>query len=565
MKRLIVLSGLILMVILSSCQTDKTADLVLYNGKVVTLDSSNTVAQAIAIQGDRILAVGPSKAIKQLAKPNAKVIDVHGALVIPGLIEGHAHFLSLGNALLNLDLSKAHTWQDIVDSVANRVKRSKPGEWIIGRGWHQEKWDRLPEPLVEGYPVHTELSAVSPENPVILTHASGHAVFVNQKAMQLAGITAKTADPKGGRIVKDKNGNPTGVLLENAEDLVWKVYYRTHKNNDEKRWRAARKAMAECLRNGITSFHDAGASFEDVDFFKKLADQGKLKVRLYVMLLEPIGHLKEKMDQYRMIGYGNNFLTVRAIKRYMDGALGSRGAWLLKPYSDMPNSAGMNVIPLDSLLQTAELAIDHGFQLCTHAIGDRANREVLNIYQTVFKEHPDKKDLRWRIEHAQLIAPADLPRFAQLGVIASMQGIHCTSDGPWVPARIGNKRAKEEGYLWQSLWLSGAVVTMGTDAPIEAIDPMANFYALITRRMKNGQYFYPEQCLTPDQALQAYTKNNAYAAFEEKIKGTLEPGKLADITVLDHDILTVIPDQIPKTKVLYTIVGGKILYTSVRK
>ncbi len=563
MKRLLLFTGLIIMLILASCQ-NKPADLVLYNGKVVTLDSSNTVTQAVAVQGDRILAVGPNETIKKMAGPKAKVIDVHGALVIPGLIEGHAHFLSLGYALLNLDLSKAHTWQDIVDSVAHRVKEAQPGEWIIGRGWHQEKWDKLPKPLVEGYPVHTKLSAVSPDNPVILTHASGHAVFVNQKAMELAGITAKTSDPKGGRIVRDRHGNPTGVLLENAEDLVWKVYNRTHKNSDAQRWKAAQKAMAECLRNGITSFHDAGETFENIDFLKQLAQNGKLKVRLYVMILEPNGRLKEKMDQYKMIGYGNNFLTVRAIKRYMDGALGSRGAWMLKPYSDMPNSVGMNVTPLDSLMQTAELAIGHGFQLCTHAIGDRANREVLNIYEKVFKEHPDKKNLRWRIEHAQLIHPADLHRFARLGVIASMQGIHCTSDGPWVPARIGDKRAKEEGYLWQSLWLSGAVVTMGTDAPVEAVDPMANFYALITRRMKNGQYFYPEQCLTPDQALQAYTKNNAYAAFEEKIKGTLEPGKLADITVLDHDILTVIPDKIPKTKVLYTIVGGKIMYSSVK-
>ncbi len=563
MKRFPLWVGFLSLLLFFSCQK-RPADLVLYNGKVVTLDSSNTVAQAIAVQGDRILAVGSNKQITKLANSKARVIDVHGALVIPGLIEGHAHFLSLGNALLNLDLSKVHTWQDIVDSVARRVKEAQPGEWILGRGWHQEKWDKLPRPLVEGYPVHTKLSAVSPNNPVILTHASGHAVFVNQKAMELAGITAKTPDPEGGRIVRDKQGRPTGVLLENAEDLVWKVYYKNHHNSEAQRLKAAQKAMEECLRNGITSFHDAGESFENIDFIKRLADQGKLKIRLYVMILEPNGHLKDKIDQYKMIGYANHFLTVRAIKRYMDGALGSRGAWLLQPYSDMPNSVGMNVTPLDSLLQTAELAIDHGFQLCTHAIGDRANREVLNIYETVFKEHPDKKDLRWRIEHAQLIHPADLPRFARLGVIASMQGIHCTSDGPWVPARIGDKRAKEEGYLWQSLWMSGAVVTMGTDAPVEAVDPMANFFALITRRMKNGRYFYPEQCLTPEQALQAYTKNNAYAAFEENIKGTLEPGKLADITVLDHDILTVPPDQILKTKVLYTIVGGKIMYSSVK-
>ncbi len=559
MRRIVLL---MLLAALFSCKRTPRADLILYNGKVVTLDAKNTITQAIAIKGDRILAVGSNSEIKKLAGDSTRLIDVKQAMVIPGLIEGHAHFLGLGKAKLNLDLTQTHSWQDIVDSVANRVKRAKKGEWIIGRGWHQEKWRQKPSQTVEGYPVHRALSAVSPDNPVILTHASGHAVFVNARAMLLADINRRTPDPAGGRIVRDARGNPTGVLLENAADLVWKAYHQSQKEIDptEFRLKAIKAAMAECLRNGITSFHDAGATLSEVNLYKHLADEGKLKVRLYVMLSDADKIIKEKIDSFPLIGYGNNFLTVRAIKRFMDGALGSRGAWLLKPYKDLPTSSGMSVMDTDSLYASARFAIQHGFQLCTHAIGDRANREVLDVYERVFHEFPQQKNLRWRIEHAQLIHPADVPRFAKLGVIAAMQGIHCTSDGPWVPARIGEKRAQNEGYLWQSLWLSGAVVAAGTDAPVEDIDPMANFYAFVTRRMENGKYFFPEQSLSNLQTLKAYTINNAYAAFEENLKGTLEPGKLADITVLSKDILEINPADIKDTRVLYTIVGGKILY-----
>ncbi|WP_456439448.1 amidohydrolase [Caldithrix abyssi] len=547
--------------LITACQKGPEADLILLNGRIVTLDSHNTIAQALAVKGDRILAVGKTADIEKMKGETTRVIDLKGALVTPGLIEGHAHFLGLGEALLRLDLTHTRSWQDIVDSVAHRAAQAKAGEWIIGRGWHQEKWDSRPPKLVEGYPVHDALSQVSPKNPVILTHASGHAVFINRKTMEMVGITRQTPNPKGGKIIRDKRGNPTGVLLENAMDLVWKVYHKqVGQNPQQQKLRAAKKAMQACIKNGITSFHDAGASFADIELFKRLAETEQLKVRLYVMILEPDQRLRQMLSQYRLIGYANNFLTVRAIKRYMDGALGSHGAWLFKPYDDAPGSVGFNVISPDSLLATARIAIKHGFQLCTHAIGDRANHEVLDVYERVFKENPDKKDLRWRIEHAQLIHPVDVPRFARLGVIAAMQGIHCTSDGPWVEQRIGEKRAREEAYLWQTLWQSGAVVANGTDAPVEPIDPMANFYALITRRMKNGAYFYPEQSLDAMQALKAYTYNNAYAAFEENLKGSLEPGKLADITVFSRDILNDPPYKIPSTKVLYTIIGGKIVY-----
>ncbi|MHC5080862.1 MAG: amidohydrolase, partial [Planctomycetota bacterium] len=314
----------------------------------------------------------------------------------------------------------------------------------------------------------------------------------------------------------------------------------------------------ECLSKGITSFQDAGASFTSIDFFKSLAEEGKLKIRLWVMISESNARLERSLSRYRIVGMGNHHLTVRAVKRLIDGALGSHGAWLLEPYTDLPGSRGLNTTSLDTMRQTARIAVENGFQLCTHAIGDRANREVLNVYEEAFKAHSDKKDLRWRIEHAQHIHPVDIPRFQKLGVIASMQGIHCTSDGPWVIKRIGEKRAKEGAYVWQKLMKSGALVINGTDAPVENVDPLANFYASVTRRLPDGTVFFGDQCMSRVEALRAATISCAKAAFEEDLKGSITVGKLADITVLSKDILTVPDEEIRKTRVLYTIVGGKV-------
>jgi predicted amidohydrolase YtcJ len=321
-------------------------------------------------------------------------------------------------------------------------------------------------------------------------------------------------------------------------------------------------ADEDCLEKGITSFEDAGSSFATIDLFKKMIDEGKLGVRLWVMVRASNDQLRSKLASYKIIDYGNKHLTVRAIKCYMDGALGSRGAWLLEPYSDAPTSTGLNVTPLDELKEAAEIAIENGFQLCIHAIGDRANREVLNIYEATFKAHPDKTGLRWRIEHAQHLSASDIPRFGQLGVIAAMQGIHCTSDGPFVIARLGAKRAEEGAYVWQKLMKSGAVVSNGTDAPVEDVNPIPCFYATVTRKLKDGSLFYPDQCMTRAEALKSYTLNGAYAAFQEDSKGSLTVGKLADVTVLSKDIMTIPADEIPTAKVLYTIIGGKVMYQS---
>jgi predicted amidohydrolase YtcJ len=543
----------------------KPADLVLTNGKIVTMDPKRPQAEAIAISGYTIRAVGSRREIQRYVGPNTRVIDLQGQLAIPGFIEGHGHFMGLGQAKMQLDLTTAKSWDDIVAMVAEAARKAKPGEWIQGRGWHQEKWTRVPQPNVEGVPLHPSLDCVSPNNPVYLTHASGHAVFVNGKALELAGITRTTANPPGGEIVKDRSGNPTGLLRETAQGLAARAMAeaRAKMSPEELEARnreAVRLAGADAVSKGVTSFHDAGVPFATIDLYRKLDAEHALPVRLYVMVRENDSVLAANVDRYRIEAKDNAFLAVRSIKVTMDGALGSHGAWMLAPYDDLPSSSGLNTFPLDAFRRIAAIAIEHGYQLNTHAIGDRANREVLNAYEAAFRANPGKKDLRWRIEHAQHLDPADQPRFAQLGVIASMQAIHATSDGPWVPKRIGEKRAREGAYVWRNLINSGAVVTNGTDTPVEDIDPIANFYAAVTRRMADGSFFYPEQKMTREEALKSYTVNNAYAAFEENLKGSLAPGKLADITVLSRDILTVPDDSIPGTRVVYTIIGGQVKY-----
>jgi predicted amidohydrolase YtcJ len=473
----------------------------------------------------------------------------------------------MGEAKMELDLTKAKNWDEIVAMVAEAAKKASPGEWITGGGWHQEKWDKTPQPNVDGLPYHVNLSRVSPDNPVLLTHASGHSCLANAKAMELAGVTKATPNPPGGEIIKDARGNPIGAFNEAAQGLIGRALASSQMKQTpteirEHQRKAIDLAIRECLSKGITSFHDAGASFETIDMYKALAEEEKLGIRLNAMIGDEEGNdaLKAKLAQYRIIGAGQNHLTVRSIKRFMDGALGSHGAWLFEPYADLPTSTGLNTTPLEVMRETARLAIENGFQLCTHAIGDRGNRETLNIYEEAFVSQPEKKDPRWRIEHAQHLDPADIPRFGKLGVIASMQGIHCTSDGPWVIKRIGEKRAEEGAYVWRSLIQTGALICNGTDAPVEDVDPIPCFYALVTRKMKDGKAFFPAQSMTREEALRSYTLNGAYAAFEEDILGSLTPGKLADIAVLSKDIMTVPEEEIQSAKVVYTIVGGKVLY-----
>lgn len=545
-----------------------TADLVLTNGKVVTMDGSGTEAEAVAIAGDTIAAVGSAAEIEALVGDDTRVIDLQGRLATPGLIEGHGHFMGLGDALSILDLTEAESWSEIVALVEDAVAETEPGTWIRGRGWHQDKWTETPSPAVEGLPVHTSLSEVSPENPVILGHASGHASFVNERALELAGIDADTPDPDGGEIVQDAEGRPTGALRENAEGLVSRALARADSGQTEEERRAERVRLAElaaeeALSKGITSFHDAGASFETVEFYRSLVDEGRLPLRLYVMIRASSEELAGRLAGARVVGYGDDRLTVRSIKRSLDGALGSHGAWLLEPYEDLTRSSGLPSISLDELRRTAELAVEHDYQLNVHAIGDRANRATLDVFETAFEEASGEEDRRWRIEHAQHLHPTDIPRFTELGVIASMQAIHACSDAPWVPDRIGMERAREGAYMWRDLWASGAVVANGTDAPVEDVDPLPSYRCTVARQLPDGTVFFEgqeDQRLTRMEALQSYTLNNARAAFEEDLKGSLEPGKLADVTVFSDDILTVPVDEITSAEVLYTIVGGEVAF-----
>jgi predicted amidohydrolase YtcJ len=395
---------------------------------------------------------------------------------------------------------------------------------------------------------------------VLLTHASGHALMANAVAMQVAGINGETPDPPGGQILRSAEGLPTGLFNETAMALIHQARSAVAENEAAEGRRMIELASAECLAKGVTSFQDAGSSFEQVDQLREAASDGALGVRLWVMIRDSNERLAEKLASYKIRGEAGNFFSVGGIKVSIDGALGSRGAWLLEPYSDEPDTSGLNLVSLEETEETARLAMQHGFQLCIHAIGDRGNREILELYERAFAAQPERKDLRWRIEHAQHLQPSDIPRFAELAVTASIQGVHCTSDGSWVPQRIGAARAEEGAYVWRKLIDSGAMVINGTDVPVEDVSPIASFYASVSRRLASGETFYPEQRMSRMEALASYTKNAAWAVFEEDLKGTLETGKLADVTVLSKDILEIPEEEIPLTEVLYTIVDGKVAY-----
>jgi predicted amidohydrolase YtcJ len=542
------------------------ADLVLRGGTIITVDTERPRVQALAVRGERIVALGSDADVKSLIGPRTHVIELGERLAIPGFIEGHGHLASLGEARMSLDLTSARDWDEVVELVAQKARQTPRGEWIFGDGWHQGRWQQPPVPAVEGYPLHMVLSRSTPDNPVLLKHATGHMCFANGLAMKLAGIDRGAVDPVGGKILRDAAGEPTGAFRETAQRSVYRAWEKSRAARSPEQQQAEaleglELAMSECLSKGVTSFQDAGSSFATIDLLKRLADEKKLKLRLWVMVRgESLERLRELLPKYRLIGYADNRLTIRAIKCMLDGALGSHGAWLFEPYDDLPGSSGLVVESLDSIRATALVAMQEDYQLCTHAIGDRANREILDLYETLFRSHPQQRDRRWRIEHAQHVHPADFPRFAELGVIASMQGNHATSDGPFVVARLGENRARLESYAWRSLLDQKAVVINGTDVPVEDVNPILSFHASITRRMKDGRSFFPEQCMTREEALRSYTRDAAFAAFEDDIKGTLTVGKLADIVVLSKNILTIPDADVPEASIDYTIVGGKVSY-----
>jgi predicted amidohydrolase YtcJ len=557
-----------LLTMVISCTTrEEPADMLIL-GKIYTVNPAKPVVEAVAVSGERIIYAGPADSAAKYKGENTQVIELGNRIMTPGFIDGHAHLLGVGYNELNLNLADIRNYDELVDRVRMAVQKAKPGEWIIGRGWHQDKWDEKPETIVKGFQTHHLLSKVSPDNPVYLSHASGHAAMANLKAMETAGVTLMTAEKlnrdipeEGGEIIRDEVGNPTGIFVERAMSLISR---HIPENDPATREKALNLALAACLRNGLTGFHDAGATRESIELFYKFRKEGKLSVRLNVMLHGGDRALLEEWYERGPDIDPTYRLTIRSIKLYSDGALGSRGAWLLEPYSDRLETNGMAVISMDTVLKTAHEGLKYGFQVCTHAIGDRANREILNRYESAFMANPEKaKDHRFRIEHAQHIDPADIPRFGKLGVIPAMQAIHMSSDRPWAIERLGQKRIEQGAYMWQSLLKTGARVVNGTDAPVEPLDPIACFFASVTRKTLKGQPpggYEPAEKMTREQALKSYTLDPAYAEFAEDAKGSIETGKLADFTIFSRDLMTVAEEEILETQVEMTISGGKVVY-----
>ena len=549
-------------ILIFSCQSSEKATMIIHNARIYTVSDTSVLYTAIAIKNDIIMTLGQDQEVMALGNEDTDVIDAGGNFLMPGFIEGHGHFSGLGMSLTNLNFLESRSWEEIVKMVEEKVKDTPEGEWIMGRGWHQEKWDSIPLDNIHNYPMHDMLSAISPNNPVVLTHASGHALFANKVAMNASGVSKEMSDPMGGEIVRDSDGRAIGVFEERAMQVIRNIireYQAGLSQEDlEAEWmNAVDLAQKECLSNGITSFQDAGSKFVELTKYRQLAEEGKLDHRLWAMMRHSSKAMKGNIAKHRVVGAGNNFFTCRAIKTEVDGALGSFGAWLLKPYNDKPDFHGQNTTPISEVETIAAMALENDMQLCVHAIGDRANREVLDIIDSL----KIGTDLRWRMEHAQHMHPEDIPRFKELGVIASMQGIHCTSDAPFVEKRLGEQRSKEGAYAWRSFLDAGVIIANGTDAPVEDVDPIKNFYATVTRkRVDSGMEFFTEQSMTREEAIYSYTAGNAYAAFEEDIKGTLEKGKLADIVILSNNLQSCSDDDILKTKILYTIVGGEVKY-----
>ena len=533
----------------------KQVSLLLVNGKVYTVNDRQPVAEAVAIDKGLILHVGTTKEVESMYT-GSRVIDLHGKPVYPGFIDSHAHLENLGVLLHELNLDGTTSLLEICEMVGKEIAGRPAGSWIIGRGWDQNRWSD------KHFPTHAILDRVAPRNPVYLVRVDGHAVWVNQRAMDLAKIGPSTRDPAGGRILRDEAGKPTGVFVDNAIGLLSGALPEPTESD---RMSSVARAVHECLRYGLTEVHDMGVDSEGIEIYRKMIEQGKFPFRVYVAL----ENVKDLWDRYRrsgpeLGGYGGS-LTIRALKLYADGALGSRGAALIEPYSDDPGNRGLTLTGEPELRDVAKEALDAGFQVCVHAIGDRANVIVLNAYDAVLGAGGGKsRDARFRIEHAQVLDPADIPRFHKLGVLPSMQPTHATSDMPWAEARLGSKRILG-AYAWRSLLNTGAIIPAGSDFPVESPDPLRGFYAAITRQDAHGDPpggWYPEQCMTREEALKAFTIWGAYAAFQENVKGSIEPGKWADLVVLTDDIMTIEPPKILTSRVVMTMIAGVEVYTA---
>ncbi|MBX3360673.1 MAG: amidohydrolase [Phycisphaeraceae bacterium] len=563
-----------LCLLLASFASATPPDTILRNATFHTLDAKTPIARAVAITDGKIAALGTETDILPLAGPETQLIDLGARTVIPGLIDAHGHLAGLGQLSLGvIDLAGTKTYQEVLDRVGARIKESQPGAWIIGRGWDHESWP----PPHRTLPTHEALSAISPDNPVWLSRVDGHAALANKAAMDLAGIDDHISNPAGGEIIRDAQGRPTGVFIDNAESLIERVIPASASGDPRA---IILEAQARCFEVGLTGVHDMGVHPETARMYRQMADAGELKLRISAMI--PSNVALKYMSENKPIDHP--IVTVRGCKLYMDGAMGSRGAWLLAPYADRPTGpdgepyVGLAVSDPAFIEAVAKLALERGFQVATHAIGDRANREVLNAYERAAHNRAPTSvselgelgsirfltEARFRIEHAQLLHPADIPRFARLGIIASMQPTHCTSDMRWVEDRVGPERSKG-AYAWKSLQRSGARIAGGSDFPVESHNPFLGIYAAITRQNLDGKPdggWHPRERLSRTDALRSMTIDAAYASFHESTRGSLSPGKFADLIVIDRDIMTCDPREIPATRVLMTMLNGQIVYTN---
>lgn len=531
--------------ILIAAASGQIADLVVRGARIYTVNPAQPTASAIAVKDGRILALGDR--LEQHIGPATKVVEANGATIIPGLIDSHVHLAGLGQGLEMLDLREANSIEEVLAMVREAAAKAKPGEWIRGRGWDQTRWPG------KEFPERNFLSEAAPNHPVYLTRVDGHAAWVNGKALELAGVDESTPHPQGGRIIRNKEGKNTGVLIDRAQGLVSRKIPEATADQLERRLKAAAQ---ECARLGLTSVHDAGVGESVIAAYKALERRGELPIRSYVM----IGGEGELWRQYLAKGPEiGDFVTVRAIKLVADGALGSRGAALIENYADDTGNRGLTILQKEDVLRVAREAAAKGFQVATHAIGDYANRITLEAYGEALGGENDK---RFRVEHAQIVHPDDFPLFKKYSVIASIQATHATSDMRWAEDRIGPQRALG-AYAWRTFLDTGVRIANGSDFPVEHPNPMLGFYASITRQDGKGwpeKGWYPAQKLSREEALKSWTMDGAYAAFEEKQKGSLEPGKLADFLVLSTNIMEAPAPEILSTKVWMTFVGGKLVY-----
>lgn len=551
--------GLICVSVIFSCGRPSPADLVLHGGKVVTVDENFSIHEAVAVRGDKIVFVGSNEDVEKYILPSTMVIDLEGQLVLPGLIDAHAHLHSLGDELTSLNITGTTSYQEIIDSVAIRVQSTESGEWIVGGRWDQNDWED------KAFPMHDPLSEVSPDNPVYLTRIDGNAAFANQKALELAGITKDTPDPVGGVIIRKENGDPTGVLVNRAMNLVSD---NIPPDSEEHFKQKFLKAVRDCLSVGLTGVHEAGIGPQHIALYKNLIDNGQLNMRVYAMLGEekdlPLDmDLAAYFKKHRIEQYGRHLLSVRSIKLYFDGALGSRGAAFFEPYQDDPDNTGLLRITPEYITAISRAALEAGMGVNTHCIGVRGNRLCLEAYEKAMQENP-KPDHRFRIEHAQILERQDVDKFVALGIIPAMQPTHCTSDMYFVEDRVGPERAKG-AYAWRWFIDAGLVIPCGSDFPVESNNPLLGIYAAVTRQDPAGWPeggWHPEQRMTIREAIKGFTIWAAFGAFQEDVLGSIEVGKYADFTVLDKDILEIAPKEILQTKTVYTIVGGQIRYRS---